>query len=589
MALTNKELHDKFIALMTAERFGWGDELKDGKIEDLLEKGTILNREGKRIPGKAGRSEEDRQKLFAKALKKGHALYVYRKGEKYPREVRFNKEKGDFTVSEPIDKVKLKEVKKPHWFKRYYLNLFSLMFRFKSLKSVSDWRHYDHEKEAFKNAMDERRVERRMKNDPLLKEGREAEPEKKPEKQEEKQPEKREEKQADAKQNSYEELLKRFEELQKQITELRTELQEEKKRNAELQKALKERQKTPAELQEEKDIKTAVENSLKEQKTPVELQEKKDLETAIENSLKDQEAIREEDQLLWEINSLGPLYDPEEDEPEPMNLDGKEAVGKAEKEKDFYQKLPAEEEQESAVKGLDVTVENPGAKREEAQKETLEAQKTEPEKTVAVKKDEEEFAVIPDDNPDKSPCDKLLDQMKKNSILPVTEQMEKNLRTLYQNSENAVKHLQQMNEAGARYRGGEEVKQIVAFESVKRQIEQGKLSPHAAAILGTDQGVKFLTAGGGLSEDMKHAVSSAHAPDYFRKNFLDGEGLKKMTDAFDQKMFGFVNDHVKSSKELENSLNMPEKNPMATAPNVKAPAVNQPQIPTPASAPVNLV
>ena len=562
MALTNKELHDKFIALMTAERFGWGDELKDGKIEDLLEKGTILNRKGKRIPGKAGRSEEDRQKLFAKALKKGHALYVYRKGEKYPREVRFDKEKGDFTVSEPIDKIKLKEVKKPHWVTRYFFNLFSLMFRLKSLKSVSDWRHYDHQKEAFENAMDERRVERRMKNDPLLKEGREAEPEKKAEKQ----PEKQEEKQADAKQNSYEELLKRFEELQKQITELRTELQEEKKLNAELQKALKERQKTPAELQE-----------------------KKDLETAIESSLKDQEALREEDQLLWEINSLGPLYDPEDDEPEPMNLDGKEAVGKAEKEKDFYQKLPAEEEPESAVKGLDVTVENLGAKKEEVQKETLEAQKTEPEKTVAVKKDEEKFAVIPDDNPDKSPCDKLLDQMKKSSILPVTEQMEKNLRTLYQNSENAVKHLQRMNEAGGRYRGGEDVKQIVAFESVKRQIEQGKLSPHAAAILGTDQGVKFLTAGGGLSEDMKHAVSSAHEPDYFRKNFLDGAGLKKMTDAFDQKMFGFVNDHVKSSKELENSLNMPEKNPMATAPNVKAPAVNQPQIPTPASAPVNLV
>ena len=112
--LTNQMIYDKFTELLRSETFGYADELKSGDAgyEDLLTSGAIADDRGRRIPGSDGRGTDDRAKKIGSLLASGSPIYVYRKGELYPREMRFNPKTNQLMVSKK-DVTQLAPISKP--------------------------------------------------------------------------------------------------------------------------------------------------------------------------------------------------------------------------------------------------------------------------------------------------------------------------------------------------------------------------------------------------------------------------------------------------------------------------------------------
>ena len=586
MAKTKKEeLYRGFLNLLRGELFGWDDELKDGDgaLEDLLEKGTVLGKDGKRIPGKGGRSEADRSKVIADALKKGKAVYIYKKGEEYPREVHYDKETGKFSVSEPVNQIKLEEVKKPHWFTRIYLNLFSLMFRGKSLQSVREWKHYEHRKEAIDNAMAKKRVDRRRRFDPILKGKSEEEKNKtktvslsgEVEKTKEVQPE------------------QKTEETKEKQAEQKTE--EKKEKQAE-QKVTEEKQPAP----EEKKVEPA-----KQPEQPG-ISELKEL---IETLNKQYQELREELKAQKELNAeMKKALDSqgvtkESEAPQQPMLDGKEAVGKVEAKKDFFkeeekpevtepqkdldavekepvpeekteqpaaeEKKPAQEKQAEekapAVKSKS-TVKMPGKTVEEGMDPLFQiASKAREEKNemdqllrqlTAQEKRHHQKRVL-EQNPDKEVTQLYQEMEKEGYQLPSF--MEKNLRQLQDNAEKAKQQLEKNCAEGKRFSGGEAVRQIIAYNDIKNKIENGMLSPTDRAILSANNGAKCYTDLAGLTDAVKYAENTKHDPSFFREHYLNQNNLNEITKNSDKKMQSFVSENFKDEKQLQQALNQPKK------------------------------
>ena len=473
--MKKEEYFQQLMELLKSGNFGWDKELSDdgtASLEKLLEQGTILGRDGKRIPGKAGRDEKKLQKELAKRLKNDKAVYIYKKGEEYPREVRFDPKEKRFKVSEPVNQMELQPVKKPHWFKRWYLNLFSLMFRGKSIQSVRDWKRYSHRQEAFKNAMATKRVERRRQFDPILHEKQFA-------------------------------SLDKTAEQPKAETELTNVAAEEKPTVEQLLTRIDELTRKVQELQREK-------------------------EAAAKNS-----------------------------EPKPMELDGSEAVGKLEKQKSFFRTQPEPVKPESPVKGLDTVLKEPEKKPQSAEKDESKPQ------SVPAKEEQAKPGFPTFENreqKDETPCDLLLDQLRKQKNGALPSQTERNIRELYRSAERAKAKLQDEVDKGRRFEGGPEVCRLVAFNSVKKQIESGGLSRETEMILNSEIGTKVLTTAAGMSEDMKYAERSGHSPGYFNKHFLQQEGLDRMTELSNEKMQDFLKEHFAREDELQKSLEQP---PMA--------------------------
>ena len=559
---TKEELYRGFLNLLRSDTFGWDDELRDGDgaLEDLLEKGTLLGKNGERIPGKGGRSESDRRKVIAAALGDGKAVYIYRKGEEYPREVHYDEEKGKFTVSEPVNQLKLEEVPKPHWFKRIYLNLFSLMFRGKSLQSVRDWKHYEHRKEAFDNAMAQKRVDRRRRFDPILQGKTEAEekktksvslsgeaeetmaaqPESEPaEKKQPSQEEKKTEPEKLPEQPGVSELKELIETLNQQYQELREELKAQKELNAEMKKAL------------------------------------------------DAQSVKKERET-----------------PAPPMLDGKEAVGREEVKKDFFRESEKPEATEPK-KDLDAVEKEPvpeqkteqpaaEAKQNEKKPKTKESQIRTSAKPVvsrinskyvsAVKKGADPLSQIKKaEDAKRLDFTEMMERLRKQEKGKLPQRVEENIRTLYENSEKAKRELEKSCAEKKLFAGGDAVRQIVAFNSIKKQIENGGLSGTSREMLGATNGAKLVTDMTGLTDEVKYAANNAHAPSYFRKLFLDQNKLDEITDSSDKKAHGFVAEHFSDEKQLHQALSQPQKsqqNKTAKVQQVKTtPKVERPNVP----------
>lgn len=168
-----KKIYDQIAELMNGDTFGYGKELKSGDeaFERLLDEGTIAGKDGKRIPGKKDRDGKKRGEMLGKLLEKGEALYIYKKGEEYPREVRYNQETGKIEVSKkPINQMRpdelLEKPPKPGLLARYF-DLIAKMFGGR-VGSCRKWDRYNEQQEALKNVKDEKRVNRRKRFDPIL-------------------------------------------------------------------------------------------------------------------------------------------------------------------------------------------------------------------------------------------------------------------------------------------------------------------------------------------------------------------------------------------------------------------------------------
>ena len=526
---TKEELYKGFSELMRGDAFGWGPELQkgDGAMEDLLEKGVLLGRDGKRIPGKSGRSEEKLKRVIAKCIQDGKAVYLYKKGEAYPREVRYNPETKRFSVGEPVNQVELHKVPKPSAFKRYYLNLFSLMFRGKSLQSIRDWKHYEHQREAFDNAMAEKRVNRRKRYDPILNGKGEAEPEK----------------QSASAQPAAEAGEKPKAPEQSELSELKAMVEALTQQFGVLQEELK--------LQQAENA--ALKKTLEGQQTEVKPH------TLPENG---------------------------HDKIESPSLDGKEAVGQEEAKKDFFQKteVPAAEQKMD----LDAVVKEPVPETKPVQPAVDKKQpepKTEVGKPqiknnvklgVKMKEGTDPLSQIAaEERAKEAEFGQMMELLKTQEKGKLTQNLEKNVRSLYVSAERAKQQLEIDCRAGKRFAGGDAVKQIVAYNNVKNQIESGRLSDTLREMLEAANGAQLVTEMSGVSNEMKYAANIAHEPSYFQKNFLNQSKLDEITNSSDKKLHGFVSEHFKDGKALQQALNQP----MHQFPSVSQPGAVKDQIP----------
>ncbi len=145
------------------------DTQKNENLCELMDLGAICGPDGKRIPSKKGASQEQRSKYLSEILMSGKPLYIYKKGEVYPREVTYNFETGrvetrtrDLSTEMPRPRSRKPNFIAMAWNRRKARNGGT------PSKEYLEWQRYEDWKTAKKNAMDEKRVRRRRRNDALM-------------------------------------------------------------------------------------------------------------------------------------------------------------------------------------------------------------------------------------------------------------------------------------------------------------------------------------------------------------------------------------------------------------------------------------
>ena len=168
-----KKIYDQLAELMKGDFFGYGKELADGNggFERLLDEGTIAGSNGKRIPGEKDRDEKDRANMLGKRLESGEPIYIYKKGEEYPREVRMDKKSGRLLVSpKRLDELRpeeqIQKPRRPSLMDRYF-DFVAKMFGGR-WDACRKWDSYNNQQDALKNVREQKRVDRRRRFDPIL-------------------------------------------------------------------------------------------------------------------------------------------------------------------------------------------------------------------------------------------------------------------------------------------------------------------------------------------------------------------------------------------------------------------------------------
>lgn len=167
---TRKAIYEKLDALMRKSGeggFGYGDELQSGDegYLHLMDAGVIADSTGKRIPGKKGQRDYDRASSIAGILEDGQPIYIYKKGEKYPRKVEFDPGTGALKVDpKPINEMpKPTAPEAPTLWQRYWGAMASMFGG--GTETMRKWNAYQNEMAARENVQSARREERRVRND----------------------------------------------------------------------------------------------------------------------------------------------------------------------------------------------------------------------------------------------------------------------------------------------------------------------------------------------------------------------------------------------------------------------------------------
>ena len=235
-----KKIYDEITELMKGDLFGYGKELAGGDegFERLLDEGTVAGSDGKRIPGKKGRDDKKRGEMLGKLLEDGEPIYIYKKGEEYPREVRYDPKTGKIEAGKkPLNELRPDELAqkpaKPGILARYFD--FLAKFFGGRVDSCRKWDRYEQQQEALKNVKDEKRVNRRRRFDPILNGTEKAGQEHENEKEVGKESGTKELSPKEKEQNALELRLLRNLEKEKQLQEQLRQLREE---NAQIEKSL---------------------------------------------------------------------------------------------------------------------------------------------------------------------------------------------------------------------------------------------------------------------------------------------------------------------------------------------------------------
>lgn len=160
------------LRIMLRDQFGYADACNENGVmsnramKELLDSGVVLDKHGERIAGGSGwrnGSAESRRefayRLYDK-IKNGDPIYIYKKGEDVPYEVRYDPKSGKLTANpKNIEEMeKMPEPDKPT-FRERILNFFLKAYDIE-LPSCKKWRQYQEQQEALSNARDSARVDR---------------------------------------------------------------------------------------------------------------------------------------------------------------------------------------------------------------------------------------------------------------------------------------------------------------------------------------------------------------------------------------------------------------------------------------------
>ena len=160
--------------------------------------------------------------------------------------------------------------------------------------------------------------------------------------------------------------------------------------------------------------------------------------------------------------------------------------------------------------------------------------------------------------------DSLLAKLEKDKGA-VPQQVKENIRRLAEKADNALGLLSEKCKGGKPFEGGDEVKDLIAYNQLKQAIGSGTLSDADMELLAKPDGVKIMQERTGLSADVKYIADRAHSPEFFIKNILSQKGL----DAVSEKYTKSLDDLGKDNAALSKNAADPEKKPQAEKENAK--------------------
>lgn len=496
-----KKIYDQLAELMKGDSFGYGKELSDGEggFERLLDEGTIAGRNGKRIPGEKDRNEKDRANMLGKLLESGEPIYIYKKGEVYPREVRLDK-KSERLMASPkrLDELRpeeqIQKPRKPSLMDRYF-DFIAKMFGGR-WDACRKWDSYNNQQDALKNVRAQKRIDRRRRFDPILN-GTE-----KPEKQREQNaPEKAPETKA-VQQNP---PAQNAPEAEKQLSpELRLLRNLEKEKQ--LQEQLRQLREENATLEKELAGKGSVKNEKTEPTlTENEQQIKADKKLAKELQKEENKKYIEEQQQIKSDEKLAKSLQEEEYKNQGTKPDEAQELNES-----FIEMSP---EKEKKLQGTDIS---------QFLKDNA---KDEP------KPEEKQEKREPDE------VDDLLSKLKggdANKQLP--ENVEKNLRKLYTDAQKSRRVLTDaLNDPkNEKLAGGNTISNIVAYENIKNNINVMEGDQELIDNISSKDFVRNWKGAARLSPDVVYASDYPHDKRFFEKNVLSEKGMQKLSNSMDR-------------------------------------------------------
>ena len=512
-----KKIYDQLTELMRGDFFGYGKELADGNggFERLLDEGTIAGRSGKRIPGEKDRDEKDRANMLGKRLESGEPIYIYKKGEEYPREVRLDKKSGRLLVSpKRLDELRpeeqIQKPRRPSLMDRYF-DFVAKMFGGR-WDACRKWDSYNNQQDALKNVREQKRIDRRRRFDPILN-GTE-----KPEKQREQNaPEKAPEKAPETKTVQQNTPAQNAPEAEKQLSPEQRLLRNLEKEE-QLQEQLRQLREENVKIEKEITDKGSVKNEKTEPTLPKnEQQIKADRKLAKELQKEENKKYVEEQQQIKRDEELAKSLQEEEYKKQGTKPDEAQDLN------DSFIEISPEKEKELQNTDIEQVLKD-NAKDE-----------TKPEK-----KQED-----PDEVKDLIRNLKLGSKMRE---LP--ENVEDNIRKLYSGAQKGRQVLGDALEdlGDEQITGGDAVSSIVAYEDIKFRINalRNMGDKKLMSDLSDKDFVSKLKEEVHNTPEVADAADNLHDKEYFEKNVLSPDGAKKLTESYEEHHRAVV---VKQSKE----------------------------------------
>ena len=590
-----KKIYDQLTELMRGDFFGYGKELADGNggFERLLDEGTIAGRNGKRIPGEKDRDEKDRANMLGKRLESGEPIYIYKKGEEYPREVRMDKKSGRLLVSpKRLDELRpeeqIQKPRRPSLMDRYF-DFVAKMFGGR-WDACRKWDSYNNQQDALKNVREQKRIDRRRRFDPILNGTEKPEKQREqnaPEKAPEKAPETKTVQQNTPAQNapeaekqlSPEQRLLRNLEKEKQLQEQLRQLREE---NAKLEKELAgkdsvKNEKTEPTLTENEqqikaDKKLAKELQKEENKKYIEEQQQIKSDEELAKSLQEEEYKNQgtKPDEAQDLNDSFIEISPEK-EKELQNTDIDQFLKDNAKDEPKPEEMAATEVQQVVdINAMPEEVQPPVedinaiSPDQWPQKESKEAQPPVEDINAIHWPEDEPKPEKKQEDPDE--VKDLIRNLKLGSKMrELPENVEDNIRKLYSDAQRGRQVLGDALEGlgDEQITGGDAVSSIVAYEDVKFKI-------NALRNMGDKKLMRDLSDKDfvpKLKEEIRNtpevadAADNLHNKEYFEKNVLSADGAKKMRESYEEHHRAAVMKQSKEKPQEEKQAESEKKEP----------------------------